>query len=171
MAAFATSYIPTTTTALTRSADVASVNTLSPWYRADEGTLYAEAVFGALENFKQIVNFNDATSSELIALQTGTAPASRISVVDGGAGQATLSPGNVTVNTSFKISLAYKENDFAAVLNGGTVQTDVAGTLPTVTKMSLGALSAASGISLVWLRRVTYYPRKLSSAELQAITA
>ncbi len=42
--AFPTSYIPTTTTALTRSADVASVNTLSPWYSATEGTLFAEVV-------------------------------------------------------------------------------------------------------------------------------
>jgi hypothetical protein len=36
--AFATSYIPTTTTSLTRSADEAAVNTLSPWFNAAEWT-------------------------------------------------------------------------------------------------------------------------------------
>jgi hypothetical protein len=41
---FATSYIPTTTATVTRSEDRASVNTLSPWYNATEGTLYAEGV-------------------------------------------------------------------------------------------------------------------------------
>lgn len=168
--AFATSVIPTTGTAATRSADVASVNTLSPWFNATEGTLFAEAVFGALDNFKQVANFNNASSSELLALQTGTAPASRASVVDGGIGQATLSLGNLTANTGFKISLAYKENDFAAVLNGGSVQTDAAGTLPTVTQMNLGGLSTASGVSLIWLRRITYFRQRLSNANLQRIT-
>jgi len=41
LGAFATSVIPTTTAAATRSADVASVNTLSPWFNSVSGTLYA----------------------------------------------------------------------------------------------------------------------------------
>lgn len=40
--AFATSATPTEASQVTRAADVASVNTLSPWYNANEGTLYFE---------------------------------------------------------------------------------------------------------------------------------
>ena len=43
--AFPSSYIPTTTAAATRSADVASITgtAFSGWYRQDEGTFYGEA--------------------------------------------------------------------------------------------------------------------------------
>lgn len=45
-----TSYIPTEASQVTRAADVASVNTLSPWYRADEWTLVVKAVRYQLSN-------------------------------------------------------------------------------------------------------------------------
>jgi hypothetical protein len=42
--AFPTSYIPTTTSTVTRSADVASItgSNFSSWYRQDEGTMFIE---------------------------------------------------------------------------------------------------------------------------------
>lgn len=41
--AFPTSYIPTVASQVTRAADVASVNTLSPWYNASKGTFEVSA--------------------------------------------------------------------------------------------------------------------------------
>jgi hypothetical protein len=173
--AFPTSYIPTTTTALTRAADVASVNTLSPWYNAAEGTLYVQAqdMSDAAHATSQprAVSINDNTSSNTIDVSRIPASAQGRARVD----VATVSQFNSLTTawplaTQAKVALAYKENDFAACLGGGSVSTDALGTIPIVTRMAIGNLT--TGNSWVgWIQRITYYPTRLSNAQLQAITA
>jgi hypothetical protein len=176
LGAFATSVIPTTTTALTRAADVASVNTLSPWFNASEGTLFAEVQRYALipsGAFYNAWSISDNTNNErFIGYNTGSTQGMDASVTDGGSPQTTLfAPGTITANTTIKTALAYAVNDFAFVRDAGVVQTDTSGTLPTVSRLYIGANSIGTGQWTSYIRRITYYPRKLSSAELQAITA
>lgn len=167
-AAFPTSYIPTVAAALTRSADVATVSPLTPWFNATEGTLYAQ-FDNAASGTRTIVAINDGTSNESIRLRSiGTNP--YLTVTDGGIDQADIDAGTIAANTSYKLAGAYKTNDFAACISAGTVQTDTSGTLPTVTQMMLGTSAAANYLN-GHLQRVTYYPRCLSNAELQSITA
>jgi hypothetical protein len=175
--AFPTSYIPTTTTALTRAADVASVNTLSPWFNAVSGTLYAEySRFGAA-NFQSVANIGEPTFFNQLALGFGSgAPSNnnRFDVVVGNVSQASITVlTNPALNTIAKIAGAYATNDFAATANGAVPGIDTAGSLPSgVTVLALACNPALNGGFLNgYLRRITYYPRKLSSAELQAITS
>jgi hypothetical protein len=172
---FATSVIPTTTTALTRSADVAAVNTLSPWYNATEGTLYAELQRYALipsTAFANAWSISDNTNNErFISYNTGSVQTMDLAVTDGGVAQTVLvAPNAITLNTTIKTAFAYAVNDFAFVRDAGTVQTDTSGTLPTVDRLYIGANSVGTGQWTSYLRRITYYPRRLSNAELQAIT-
>jgi hypothetical protein len=174
-AAFPTSYIPTTTTALTRAADVASVNTLSPWFNASAGTIYVEAsnVATNVGTSGALVGFDDATANNRIItfVQTnGTQPTLR--VVASGATQADLATGPVVLGAMFKFASAYAANDFAVSLNGGPPGTDTSGTVPIgQTTLRLGVNVASAAHLNGYLRRITYYPRRLSNAELQAITA
>lgn len=171
MAAFATSYIPTTTTALTRSADVASVNTLSPWFNATEGTLFVEASPQAsnVAGFN-LAELNDATASNRIGLfKLSTTGNASLAVLVSGVTQASTNSGAWTATG--KLAGAYKLDDFASSLNGSVPATDTSGTIPTVTQLTLGRRGDGANILNGYLRRITYYPRKLSSAELQAITA
>lgn len=164
---FPTSYIPTTTTSLTRSADSALINTLSPWFNATEGTLYGQ-FDSVASGTRTVTAINDGTSNESIRLRTvSTDPF--FTVTDGGVDQANIDAGTVASYTSYKFAGAYKANDFATCINGGTVQTDTSGTLPTVTQMMLGTSAAANYLN-GHLQRITYYPRRLSDAELQTIT-
>jgi hypothetical protein len=173
--AFPTSYIPTTTTALTRAADVASVNTLSPWFNASAGTIYVEAsnVATNVGTSGALVGFDDATANNRIItfVQTnGTQPTLR--VVASGATQADLATGPVVLGAMFKFASAYAANDFAVSLNGGPPGTDTSGTVPIgQTTLRLGVNVASAAHLNGYLRRITYYPRRLSNAELQAITA
>jgi hypothetical protein len=174
LGAFATSVIPTTTTALTRSADVASVNTLSPWFNSVTGTTYFEGVtFDTLTSaFPRAYQFNDGTNNNVIQItRNNSAGNARMSVVSGGVAQAAADATTWTLSATTKAALAYAANDFAIVANGGAVTTDTSGTVPTVTAFSLGA--GTPGISQLngYLRRITYYPRRLSNAELQTLTA
>jgi hypothetical protein len=171
--AFPTSYIPTTTTALTRAADVASVNTLSPWYNATEGTVYTETVLSRQAAIALTVaaTFNDTTlANALNNFYRGTGNTGFQSVVSSVA-QSDLNNGvAITANTVAKIASAYKANDFAMSTNSGTVQTDTSGSVPSVTQLQLGQGVVGPALN-GYLRRITYYPTRLSNAQLQAITA
>jgi hypothetical protein len=172
--AFPTSYIPTTTTALTRAADVASVNTLSPWYNATEGTLYVQAqdMSDAAHATSQprAVALTDGTSSNNIDISRLPATAQGRARVDvAGVNQFNSLNTAWPLATQAKVALAYKANDFAACLGGGTVFTDVIGTVPTITVLNIGNIAVGS-FWVGWIQRVAYYPRRLSNAELQAIT-
>ena len=170
LGAFATSVIPTTTTALTRAADVASVNTLSPWYNASAGTIYAEFQTPITANAFQ-ASFNDATSNNRVGLLSSSTQfvAARNT---GGAG-VLFTPGTANapslVNVN-KSALAFANTDYALCGNGGTVATASTYNVPTVTRLELGQQLTATALN-GYLRRITYYPTRLSNAQLQAITA
>jgi hypothetical protein len=174
LGAFATSVIPTTTTALTRAADVASVNTLSPWYNATEGTLYSESQQLAAQTaalFPRIVAIDDgATNNAIVHLWRADTSRLYANAVSSGSSQYDLGANGVTQTNVNKIASAFAANNFAASINGGSVLTDLAGVVPSgLTTLRIGKSSGTDFLN-GYLRRITYYPRRLSNAELQAIT-
>ena len=175
LGAFATSVIPTTTTALTRSQDRAVVNTLSPWYNSVAGTIYAEfAVTQPAAGANQfLARFSDNSYNNQIGDFINTTGFVGISTASGGVfdGLAATSV-IVSANTTTKAVGAYATNDLAAVKDGGTVGTDTTATIPSgMTRFDLGSDHAgANNIKAGYLRRITYYPRRLSNADLQTIT-
>jgi hypothetical protein len=171
LGAFATSVIPTTTTALTRAADVASVNTLSPWYNAVSGTLYAESVLAGNAISKEVAQFNDGTIGNSVQIRWASGSQAQAAVSVGGVNQASIAPsGYSTVGTIYKRAFAFAVNDFEQAINGISVGTDTSGSIPAVTTLMF---SSATGSNLLcgYLRRITYYPRRLSNAELVSITS
>jgi hypothetical protein len=169
--AFATSYIPTTTSQVTRAADVASVNTLSPWYNSVAGTFYFEGdtVVPASLVLRNLTSMNDATVNNLnrTYLYNGTVGGS---TTTGGVTQADIGGGSYTVNTVFKFAYATAANNFAAVLNGGAPATDALGTMPSGLTTFEIASSFAGTVNTGHIRRITYYPRRMTNAELQTLT-
>lgn len=183
--AFATSVIPTTTTALTRSADVASVNTLSPWYNASEGTLFADWTSfipnGTSPGSTYAAGFTDNIASSGAAQLTiqNRAVSNQIRVwqsTTGGGLDDSITPTSTTFQGKAAATYGGGSNVNASA-NGGAVVT-MANPIQTTAFNALllglfttAATGTGSNYLNGYLRRVTYYPRKLSSAELQAITA
>jgi hypothetical protein len=173
--AFATSVIPTTTTALTRAADVASVNTLSPWYNAVEGTIYVEGVGvnnvtgGATRRYAEI---NNGTSAERFLIGYASTAATRFQISDNSVSQADIGVAVTTGGATVKIAATYTANDFQQASNGVLGTAVTSGTLPTVTKLALGSDGVPTTNTSLngYLRRVSFFPRRLADAELQAIT-
>ena len=172
--AFATSVIPTTTTALTRNADVASMTgtNFSSWYNASEGTLFAQFMRTASSNTQQgrVFSFSSGANTALIELfQTaGTNPAAQI--IDTTT-QAQYVPSGFTVGLPIKEILAYKLNDSNASFNGSAETPDTVCTIPTVNQAQIGnrwdGLRNLNG----YVQRLAYYPTRLPNATLQALTA
>ena len=181
LGAFATSVIPTTTTALTRSADVASVTTLSPWFNSASGTLYAEySIPFALTatsgpRLGTFVGAGGAGVDELslFVLQAVNRTASANAFTGGvNAGRIDASASFVA-NTIIKAAQAYASNDRAVTTGGSAPTTSTAAyTIPTVTTLRLGSQDGGGTNNVNgYIRRITYYNTRLPNAQLQALTA
>jgi len=171
--AFPTSYIPTVATALTRSTDVATVNTLTPWFNATEGTLFAQAEVPVItQTGRTMASIGRAVASayELILNITSTgAPGLPVATILASTTQFQYQPTPERFST--KGALAYKENDSQAAFDGTASATDTSVTLPDLlATLYIGKRDDITPLN-GWLKRVTYYPRRLSQAELESITA
>ena len=184
--AFATSYIPTVASQVTRSPDAASLTgtNFSSWYRTDEGTLYTES--GLVGNppttgngsYPALFVINDGTSNNQLALSArpsglGVTSSLRTS----GVLQVNIDPisGNSTTDldtASAKVVVAYKVNDYVATINGGTVSTDTSCLIPIVNTIGFGGSFTASTSqqSSVYMKKFAYYAKKLTNAEIQGLT-
>ena len=174
--AFATSYIPTVASTVTRSADVATMTgtNFSSWYNQSAGTFIAEAsaFVPVATTTNAVVSANDNTGSNR----------NNVFVFNGQWGGVTTTGGvdqaNILIGASYtptavaKIAYAYQANNFAASVNGGTVGTDVSGTVPTVDRLFLGVTGSGGGAALNGhVRQIAYYNSRLPNAQLQTLTA
>jgi hypothetical protein len=137
---FPTSYIPTTTTALTRNADVATItgsNFTSFWNSVQGGTS-AQATPSTVSGVRPLVQFDDGTANEIIALR-GNTTNPELYIVDGGTPQAQLDAGTIAANTAYSLTGWWATNDCKARQDAGAVVTDTTATIPTVTQMRIGS--------------------------------
>ena len=177
--AFATSYIPTTSAAATRNADVAVMTgtNFSSWYNQTQGTFVSvfdieTAPLGSVTNKGVWSAFLDSSNC-LISYATQSGGVLVDKVVVSGASQASLVSVQVlSANTQYKDAFGYTENDFARSFMGNTVQTDTSGTVPSgLTSFRLGYDDGSSPTLNGHIARITYYPTRLPNATLQALTA
>jgi hypothetical protein len=169
---YATSYIPTTSAAVTRNADAISKTGISSLIGQSEGVLYAE--INALKypidinNWLTITDGTNANSVGIVFETTGAATA-RIEV--GGVIQAYIST-SVDYSNFIKVAFKYKENDFAWWVNGVEVGTDLSGiTFPSNTLNSL-QFAYGSG-SNKWagnVKLLAVFNEALSDSELETLT-
>lgn len=169
--AFATSYIPTVASQVTRTADVASItgSLFSQWYRQDEGTFVAE---GSLQGqYPHLINArtDSSNSIEIYAQSVGANRSGNVDVKNGGVVQSSTQTASSST-TPFKLATVYKPNDFATVFNGGSVVTDTSGSVPTVNVLHIGSRYGTEYFGNGHIRTITYYPTRLTNDQLQAIT-
>lgn len=171
--AFATSYIPTTTIALTRAADVASMTgaNFSNWYNQTEGTVYTEFSHFRPGGFPTVANINNGSLSERINLIASTTAQFRGAVVAANVTQAEMATGTYTINSVGKLAVAVKANDFALAASNGAIQTDTSGTMPSVDRLQLGFQTGGLDVLNGHIRSFTYFPTRLSNEKLQALTS
>ena len=177
LGSFPTSYIPTTTTALTRSADVCSITggDFTGFWNQSAGTLVQ--VFEASPNtnttYVAASDGNIAANSVHIDNDTGLM---RSVYYSGSSIVATLNLGAVgTVGSVNKVATAYSVNDFAASRNGGSVVTDTSGALPIgLSQMNIGTDERpqvpTSFFSNKCISSLRYYNKRLPNAKLQSLT-
>lgn len=165
---FPSTYIPTTTVAVTRNADVLTYP--SAGNAGVAGTVYAECTT-TLTNNSSIVQISDGTTNNRINTLIGPTRIGSVFVADAGVTQANFSTANFYAGAIAKLASTYGANNFAVCLDGGTVATDVAGTVPAAfTTIGVGnQLGASQPFGTV--KNVRIWQTQFTDAQLQAITA
>lgn len=174
--AFPTSYIPTAGSQVTRAADVLKINTLSPWYNQSEGALFAEYAVSNGYNAgssNAAVSMGDGTTSSFISLRTiagTTYPNFAVRVA--GVTDVSLDVSSATSSGRVKLAGAYKLNDFAMSAKGLAVVYDTSGSIPNVSVMTIGYTSSpGTNVLNGHIGKLKYFPKRLTDAQLQALTA
>jgi hypothetical protein len=169
--AFPTSYIPTTSSTVTRSADVASITgaNFSSWYRQDEGTVFADVA--GIYNTAAAFTLSDGTNNNRILLDHGT-NTRRSRIVTGGADQASLTSSYV-YGSPIKSTVAYALDNSALASNGSLSANspDTSCTIPTaIDRLNIGSNVGSAAQAGTSIRRLTYWPTRLENEVLQTIT-
>lgn len=191
--AFPTSYIPTTTTSLTRNADTANINTMSPWYNQVNGSVYAEFIsitdgsatqtnasqgvwsttqsaLGSFNGYGTEVNLTTNTAVKLVG-RARYVPTGKNNVIS--IGSAT---GYIAANTTYKTAFAWDASNIVGDSNIGalnSIANTAAVDMGVHNRMTLGNQNVGGGAPYQlngWLRKITFYPTKLSDANLGILT-
>jgi hypothetical protein len=171
--AFPTSYIPTVASQVTRSADSASMTgtNFSDWYRADEGTVYAEAMSDEVGSRRVFAVTDGSAYAQRISSYFGTATHFRLRNESNGL-NIDLDAGTQTAGMFGKVAGSYAIGAQAVSLNGGTVAfaTDTR-SMPLVDRLFIGADAFDTNRLNGHIRKIAYYPLALTNTNLQALTS
>lgn len=168
--AFASSYIPTTTVSVARTA-CSAIRTLGSEFSATAGTavVSGRTAPGTDATAQFFYNFDDGTNNErigVVRLGGGTTMSTRI--FDGGAVQL-ASADTVANSAAFKAAAAYASGDLASSVNGAAIQA-AAGTLPTVTTLAIGTQVTTIAPANGHILRFDYWPTRLPNNMLQQLS-
>jgi hypothetical protein len=172
MAAFVSSYIPTTTAAATRAADVVSItgSAFSSWYRQDEGTIYVEGATRGSAATQVLFQVDNAATAERIAIRRTNTNNLQSLVVDNSATvyTSTITSPLFDENIAGRAAIAFATDNVINSFNGALGTLDTAATMPTVTQAVIGN-GAGSAHANGAIRRIVFWPQALPSL-LQSLT-
>jgi len=168
----ATSYIPTTTAAVTRNADVINLSgAVSGCIGQTEGTIYAEFEIRSDTTTRRLFALSDGTQTNRVFLYYAS-NALRAQIQS-----TSVSLGNPT-DGYHKVAFAYQQSGvsgtlFASLDGGAVVSGTTAGTFPaSLTTINIGKIEDTNATSL-WnsrIRAAALYTTRLTNAQLAALT-
>jgi len=168
----ATSPIPTTSAAVTRVKDDITQTGASSLIGQTEGTVYVEVDWRATGAYQYLLSVNDGTGNNRVSIYADPSDLRGVLTADG------TNVGNLGASYSGfsgiqKIALAYADSDFKLYRNGSSFATDATGSmaaLATLTDIDLGQQFNATEQANMHIRAVALFTRRLTDAELGALT-
>ena len=167
-ASYPTSYIPTSASTATRSADVCNGSGTSAEFNDSEGVL-----FGELEWFETSTNIylglSDGTNNNRVLIYSTGASEIRGLIQNGGSTQAAFTA-SANAREFSRVAVKYKENDFAIWINGFESGTDSSGTTPSdLDTLAFNAGATASFYGKT--KQLMTFKTALTDSELETLTS
>jgi len=167
---YATSYIPTQGSAVTRVAESCSQTPPDGVIGQTEGTMYAEVKINGLKNSNTITTLHNGSFSEYLVIAGNSSGNINAYIFAGGVQQAGILSGIYAVDSIIKCAMAYKENDVAFYINGVLIGTDSSATMASTSVFDVGSISFGDYPLNGSVKQAKLYNTRLSNNELQALT-
>jgi hypothetical protein len=167
--AYATSYIPTLGTSVTRVADAASKTGITSLIGQTEGVMFIDMEFDAYDSLAKWIAFL-GTGSAYVGIYTDNVSRFVAEVANSGVSQFLSSTYTFSVGQRYKLAIAYKANDFAFYVNGTQVATDNSGTVPATSRFDLQYNTTANNLTARTYNQALLFKTRLSNSDLAALT-
>ena len=165
---YATSYIPTYGTSVTRNDDVANVTGVSDIIGQSEGTLFLDYVYGHNQSNPELFSISDGSVANRIYV--GEIGNSFVALVRKDS-ISQFNPSGLTpvIGQRYKFALAYANNDFAFYVNGTQIATSSSGSVPSTSQIRT---DSGAGSSKLYqnINNIMLFKTRLSNEELAALT-
>ena len=167
---YATSYIPTYGTSVTRSADSCLATSISDLIGQTEGTLFVEYNSNITEDDSFFLVADDGTINNRIVLYSNTPNKLALVVNNGGVLQVVIANITLAAGTN-KFAVGYATNDVVLYLNGTQVGIDNTAMIPATSALRMGTdHTAADFASGKATKQALVFKTRLSNEELAALT-
>ena len=171
-ASYATSYIPTSGSAVTRGADSATNAGSSDLISSTEGVLYLEvAALTSINNFESISLSNGGVDERIRFTLNSVENTISVQVTSGG---STVLFRNSTLSdiTAFnKVAIKYKQDDYAIWINGVEEYSNITGAVPTLNELTFTSGGDVGNKFTGNVKCVAVFEEALTDAELTALTS
>ena len=170
---YATSYIPTVASSVTRNADVIYKTGISSLIGQTEGTIFIDFIWNQLigvGSYPRIIELWKDSGNYIQLFNISGTQTFYYEIFNGGSVQFT---GSTTMNLGAnKLALAYKLNDCVVYKNGSLIATDTVATIPTLNDLGIfGVFNGGGGANLAAsLKSAQLYKTRLTNTELASLT-
>jgi hypothetical protein len=170
----ATSYIPTTTAAVTRNADVVNLSgAVSGCIGQTEGTIYCEFEYKTNATERRLIALSNGTISDRIMVWTQN------NTLYAEVEDSEITLANPITEGYHKLAFAYQQNGVSgtlfASLDGGAVVSGTSADFPaSLTDINIGKNEATATSTFFWnarIRAVALYNSRLDDADLMVLTS
>ena len=166
---FATSYIPTSGSTVTRSPDIASIPVSAFGYNQEAGTVVVEATaYAGNPNNANYASLGNAALTDFVRLWTWEGQTSHVRWT--GTNFDVVIP--FTSGTAEKFAGAYAQDNYNIALDGAAATPDTSGAQTLIgSVLRLGAKTSATEFLNGHIKSLSYFPRRLTDAQLQELTS
>ena len=169
---YATSYIPTSGSTVTRNQETYTKTGISDKINSTEGVLFAEIAALSDDGTSRLIGLSDGTSTKRINIYYDTSSNSIYGLLLNSSVQG-ITSFTLSDSTNFaKIAFKYKENDFALWVNGTEVDTDSSGTTFTSDTLNKLSFDRADGVAPFFgkVKQLQVFKTALTDTELATLT-
>jgi hypothetical protein len=174
LGSYATSYIPTVASTVTRNADVISKTGISSLIGQTEGTMFCEIQNWQTQLDKVILALSDGSLSNYLQISTNSVTGDLQSVIFTGGSVGVLGSISPTIGQNYKIAIGYKLNDYVIYING--IQIGTLNPQPSPSSLTRFDLGSIDFLASNYQPRTPYkvagiWKTRLTNAELASLTS
>lgn len=164
---YASSFIPTSTAAVMRAADVLAL----PYSVAAPLSFYAELEKVGAGNNDRVFTLDDGSTNNLIQIILGGTLTPLAQITTAGSNQASVTGSSVVLNQAVKLSLRAMANNTRITQNGISYALDNSVTMPVgLTTLRLGHRPVSAEFLMGYIKSLRVYNSALSDTQLQLLT-